>query len=102
MTTTDVHELTADITARLYAYHAALMEAADDAKNPAEDAAGARNAAADIIKCAWSVSRRMGTQALWGHVDSAASRGAAPAHVVRSIALAQAHDIKIHRKEQGR
>lgn len=102
MTTTDVHELIADITARLYAYHSAVMDAANHPTNSREDSTAGRRAASDLMKCAWEVSRRMGTQAQWWQVDRAAASEDAPPHVVRSMALAQARSIKNHRKEQGR
>ena len=100
--TTDVHAMSADIIARLYAYHSALMAAAADAKNSQEDATNARSAAGDIAKCAWDVAGRMDQRPLWGRVDRAATRSDLPPLAARSLALGQAQTIKNHRKEQAR
>lgn len=100
--TTDVHAMSADIIARLYAYHSSLMAAAADAKNSPEDSTNARSAAAELVKCAWGMAGRMDQRASWGRVDHAATRSDLPPLVVRSLALEQAQTIKNHREEQGR
>lgn len=100
--TVDVHAMSADIIARLYAYHSALMAAAADARNSPEDATNARSAAGDIAKCAWGMAGRMDQRDSWGRVDHAATRSDLPPLVVRSLALEQAKTIKNHREEQGR
>lgn len=100
MTTTDVHAMSADIIARLYAYHSALMAAAADAKNSQEDATNARSAAGDIARCAWDVAGRLDQRSQWGRVDREATRSDLPPLAVRSLALRQAQTIKNRRKEQ--
>lgn len=94
--------MSADIIARLYAYHSSLMAAAADARNSPEDSTNAKNAAADLVKCAWGMAGRMDQRASWGRVDHAATKSDLPPLVVRSLALDQARKIKTRRKEQGK